>query len=318
MGIPWLQSEACLYLLRQKESCKSVEAENKLLMKKTTTAKNITELMHKTTRHLLGRKRPDEMYKANALHLFHVALHAKSCEYQMDIRKDLWLTKKKWNQLIKQYIDRERLSRFIEQSQLILDGRARREGASTNMLFKDPKRENTKHYWGGCLMGVTFQGELGKHPTITLYSRTCFMGYVGFLDAAIPALLVSKEILTGTSDTSPADVEFRWFITAMQIHSFKILPYVHSCPDLLRELKYWSRHRRALQNSPKSALWKNIVRYYCKMTYNYRKYGTDMLEQCKYGPWRRIQTRWLEAQGHLPQRGPESLPISELDFRSLK
>jgi len=167
-------------------------------------------------------------------------------------------------------------------------------------------------------MGVTFQGELGNHPTITLYSRTCFMGYIAFLDAAIPALLVLKEILTGISDATPADIEFRWYITAMQIHSFKILPYIHSRPDLLKELKYWARHRGSLQNSTKSILWKNIVRYYCKMLYNYRKYEINMLEECKYGPWRRIQTRWLESQGHLPQRGPKSLPITELDFKGVK
>ena len=287
-------------------------------MKRITTLKDITELMHKTTYHLLDRKKSNEMYKANALHLFHVTLHAKSCEYQMDVRKDLWLTKKKWNQLTKQYIDRKRLDRFIEQSRLILNGKARREGASTNMLFKDPKREDTKHYWGGCLMGLTFQGELGNHPTITLYSRTCFMGYIAFLDAAIPALLVSKEILTGMSDVTPADIEFRWYITAMQIHSFKILPYIHSRPDLLKELKYWSRHRHSLQNGTKSILWKNIIRYYCKMMNNYRRYGTDMLEECKYGPWKRIQTRWLEYKKELPIRGSESLLISELDFKGVK
>jgi len=289
-------------------------------MKQTTsiTAENITELMHRTTYHLLNRKDLNDMYQANSLHLFNVALHAKSCEYEMDIRKDLWLTKKKWNQLTKQYIDRKRLNRFVEQASLILNGKARREGASANMLFKDPKREDTKHYWGGCLMGLTFQGKLGNHPTITLYSRTCFMGYVAFLDVAIPALLISKEILTGISDTIPTDVEFRWYITAMQIHSFKILPYIHSRPDLLRELKYWMRHRRSLQNSTKNILWKNIVRYYCKMMSNYYKYGIDMLEECKYGPWRRIQTRWLESQGHLPQRGPKSLLITELDFEGVK
>jgi len=210
------------------------------------------------------------------------------------------------------------LDRFVEQSQLIFDGKARRKGASTNMLFKDPVREDTKHYWGGCLMGLTFQGELGNHPTITLYSRSCFMGYVAFLDAAIPALIVSKEILTGMSDTTPADVEFRWYITAMQLHSFKILPYIHSRPDLLKELKYWMRHRGSLQSGSKSILWKNIVRYYCKMLYNYRKYGVNMLEECKYGPWRRIQTRWLEYKGELPMRGPKTLPITDLDFKGVK
>lgn len=297
-----------------------METRDKLLMGQTTsiTAKNITELMNKTTYHLLGKKKPNEVYEANSLHLFNVALHARSCNYQIDIRKDLWLTKKKWNQVIKQYIDKEKLDRFVEQSQLIFGGKARRKGASTNMLFKDPQREDTKHYWGGCLMGLTFQGELGNHPTITLYSRTCFMGYVAFLDAAIPALIVLKEILTGISDTTVRDIEFRWYITAMQIHSFKILPYIHSRSDLLKELKYWSRHRRALQNSTKSALWKNIVRYYCKMVYNYRKYGTDMLGECKYGPWRRIQTRWLEYKNELPMKEPTSLFISELDFGGLK
>lgn len=287
-------------------------------MKSSTsiTAKTITELMDKTTRYMLDRPTSEGVYKVNAYHLFNVSLHAKSCEYELDIRKTLWLCKQRWTKLIREYIDKERLERFVHQSQLIFNGKARK-GASTNMFFKDPKRQETVHKWGGCLMGLVFQGELGNHPTITLYSRTCFMGYIALLDAALVYLVILKEILTGISDTTVADIEFRWHIAAVQLHTFKILPYLHSQPDLLRELRYRHRHTGSIPYM-KNITWVNICRWYCKMRYNYDRYGVDMLNRTKYGPWRRIQRRWLESQGHLPMRKPESLYVTELDFGGLK
>lgn len=286
-------------------------------MKKQTIirAKDITELMHKATRYQLDRPDKDGVYKANAFHLFNVILYAESCEYQMDVRKDLWLFKHRWTKLIRQYIDPKKLHRFVEQSRLILNGQARL-GASTNMLFLDPERYARIHKWGGCLMGLTFQGGLGEQPTITMYSRTCFMGYIALLDVVIPHLIVAREILTGCSDTTSVDIEFRWCISAVQLHTFKILPYIHSQPDLLKELKYRFRHQGTIKHL--NITWQNVCRWYCKMKDNYYKYGAEgMLEQCKYGSWRRIQRRWLEHEGHLPRKIPESLPVSELDFGSL-
>lgn len=279
-------------------------------------AKTITELMDKTTRYMLDRPTSEGVYKVNAFHLFNVSLHAKSCQYELDVRKTLWLYKQRWTKLIRQYIDKESLDRFVHQSQLIFDGKARK-GASTNMLFKDPQRYDTIHKWGGCLMGLTFQGELGNHPTITLYSRTCFMGYLALLDAALVYLIILREILTGVSDASVGDVEFRWCITAVQLHTFKILPYLHSQTDLLKELKYGYRHRSSIVTR-KNITWQNILRWYCKMRDNYNRHGVEMLELTKYGPWRRIQRRWLEREGHLPMKKPESLYITELDFGGLR
>lgn len=279
--------------------------------------KNVTELMHKATHYMLNRKPDIDIYQANSLHLFDMCLRAKSCKYEMDIRKDLWLTRKKWTSMLRQYIDPEKLDLFVTRSKLILSGEAR-NGASTDMLFKDPVSDQRGHKWGGCLLALTFRGDYASEPTITLYSRTAYMGYIAFLDAAIPATIVLKEILP-IDDLTVDNVCFQWHITSTQLHTFKILPYIHSQPDLLKELKYWSRHRSSLKKSGKNAVWKNAVRWYCKMIENLDEYGAEeMLIECKHGGWRRIQQRWLEHVRELPKKNAKSLLITNLDFRRLK
>lgn len=271
-------------------------------------AKTITEAVDKATRYQLGLRSGKMVYGANALHTFNVQLIANSCHYEWDVRK-LWLFKGRWTRLVRQYIDRTCLDRFVEQARDIASGTARK-GASTDMLFKDPDRAESNHKWGGCMMGLTFH-RAEKKAVMTMYSRTCFMGYIGLLDVAIPALIVQKEI-----GLNPAKVSFRWHITAMQLHAFKILPYIHNQPDLMKELRYRYRHRRTTKSM--GPVWANIVRYYCKMRDGYSNYGLSMLEICKYGGWRRIQRRWLEHMGHLPKKNPTSLLTTSLDFEKVE
>jgi len=276
-------------------------------------AKTITELMEKTTRYMLGNSSSKPFRKTNSLHILDVSLYAQSCVYDLDVRS-LWLYKQRWTRLIRQYIDRTELTRFTEQARSILEGEVH-EGASTSMLFKDPVKKPKEHKWGGCLIGLTFHGDINNHPTITMYSRTCFMGYIAFLDAAIPYLILLKEILAGTDNISVKDIRFRWHITSMQLHAFKILPYIHQHKDLMKELRYWHRHRKG---SAKSVLWKSICRWHSKIKNEYDVYGVDMLKRCKYGPLRRIEKRWLEHCGHLPKKKPDHVYLTELDFEALK
>jgi len=275
-------------------------------------AGTITELMESTTRSMLEDNSSKTFYRTNSLHIPDVSLHAQNCVYDLDVRS-LWLYKQRWTRLIRQYIDKTELTRFVKQARLILEGEVHK-GTCTSMLFKNPVSKPREHKWGGCLMGLTFHYNINNRPTITMYSRTCFMGYMAFLDAAIPHLILLRKILEG-SNYSIEDVQFRWHISSMQLHSFKILPYMHQHKDLMKKLRYWHRHRRG---SAQSILWKNICRYYNKIRGEYDQYGVDMLKHCKYGPLRRIEKRWLEHQGYLPKKKPEHLYLTELDFGALK
>jgi hypothetical protein len=196
------------------------------------------------------------------------------------------------------------LQLFIEQAQLILGGGARK-GATAVMRFRDPVRSEKKHRWGGCLQCATFRGQVHKNkPTLTFYSRTTYMGYIGLLDAAI-AYVLAREI------GEPGLTQFRWVLTDMQLHAFKTLPFVFSQPDLFAQLNRFAKSRRG---KPKSPTWKHLVNWYRKILAAYNEHGVDMLDLEKYGPFRRIKRRWLEHMRHVDKGAPPPLGVEELDF----
>ena len=126
-------------------------------MKRTSTkitAKDITELMHKATRHQLSILDKDAIYGPNASFLPNVELHAKTCVYELDVTKTLWLYQSKWTRLIREYIDKKKFNTFVQQARLILEGK---QGISAGMIFKEPLRTPRKHKWGNCLIGMVFQ-----------------------------------------------------------------------------------------------------------------------------------------------------------------
>jgi len=134
------------------------------------------------------------------------------------------------------------------------------------------------------------------------------MGYLALLDAVIPYNLI-KEI-----GLDPKQVRFDWPIAVMQLHVFKILPYIHSQPLLLKTLEYDRIHST---NSKGTYTWSQIIRWYTNMHKNYHNYGVGALKKCKYNPWRRIQHRWMEHKGYLSARGSPYIKLEELSFKPL-
>jgi len=155
-------------------------------------------------------------------------------------------------------------------------------------------------------MGATFRGEKGNRPTITFNSRTTYMGYIGFLDAAI-AHVMAREIAT------PEDIGFRWHITSQQLHCFKTLPYIYSQPDLMKFLEKLGRNRRLIDKQ--SPTWRHVGKWYCKVLDHFDEHGVDMLDVEKYGPFKRIKRRWLEHKGHLDKNVPPSCLVDTLTFK---
>lgn len=272
------------------------------------TAPSMSEGMSLALTELLNDPSPDAVLNIES-HAFNTTIHTDTCEYDLDVGKNLWLNKSRWSRLIKEYVPAEGLERFIDQSQEILRGDAR-DGATANMMFRDPERYDKKHRWGGCLMGATFRGNnkrAGK-PTITFFSRTSYIGYMGFLDAAI-AHCMAREI------ESVETIAFRWHLSSMQLHCFKTLPYVFSQPKLMKQLENDARALRANRTKRVMSPTRiNMAKWYNKILEAFDEYGTDMCEVEKYGPYKRIKRRWMEHKGHSEKAPPPSLLLDELDF----
>ena len=172
----------------------------------------IEEALRDSTYEHLDTHYPDEVLNIET-HLFDVTISAETCELgELDLGKHLWLNKQRWSRLIREYVPADPLHRFIEQAFEIYSGNSRK-GATANMMFRDPPRSAKKHRWGGCLMGATFRGAQGKSK-ITFHSRTTYMGYIGFLDAAIAHAMASLI-------DEPSNIAFEWHISSQQLHCFK-------------------------------------------------------------------------------------------------
>lgn len=286
-------------------------------MEKTQTGwiahhRSLSGLMIKTFKFCINEATPDVVLNIES-HFLHVTLCADNCEYNLDVGRNLWLNRQRWSRLIREYVPGEALSLFIGQALEIIN-RSARDGATANMMFRDPVRYAKKHRWGGCLMGLTFQGNGAKagKPTITVYSRTSYVGYMGFLDAAIIARLAQG---IKAQSGYEGDIGFRWHLTSMQIHCFKSLPYMFSVPSLFKLLTDTAAMIRAGKSkSTFTPTLYHMAKWYIKIEDAYEEHGNQMLEYEKYGPFKRIKRRWLEHMGYSTKAPPPSLLIESLDF----
>jgi len=227
-----------------------------------------------------------------------------------DIGLSLLLSRTRWTKLVREYIDGKALELFIEQSKLIINGESQ-EGSVTEMRFKPPIRSKDKHRWGGCLMGITFHGNWEMGPTLTLFSRTTYMGYIALLDMAI-VHLIAKKITESFEDANAANIKFIWHITSLQFHHFKSMYYILSRDDLYQRLM-----KEKFQKST-SPVWWQVQRWFNNIKRDYNKHGLDMLTHCKYATYRRVKRRWLQHIGKLEGKRPPSLMVDDLDFSKVE
>lgn len=261
--------------------------------------RTLTEALHNAVRGALT-KIPDEVLNIES-HFFDVTLSAGTCELELDLGTELWLNKQRWSRLIKEYVPRDSLERFLDQCVEIYNGEARK-GATANMMFHDPIRYEKKHRWGGCLMGATFRAETEGYHMLTFYSRTSYMGYIGLLDAAIGQAMMQQAGI-------PLEhISFRWHLTSMQLHCFKTLPFIFSQPDLFDKLQQCSTDARRIDGPT----WANITKWYLKILAAWEEHGDEMIDHEKYGPFKRIKRRWMEHMGHSTKNVPPPVPVNTL------
>jgi hypothetical protein len=164
---------------------------------------------------------------------------AQSMAWEFDL-KSMWLTKSRWSMMARQYIDPESLTAWINQVTARIGLRERgiahmrtktvkpRGGAATGHTNKETRR------WGSCMLGLSYKAL--PQPTIVMYSRTSYLGYLAALDLSVAwmcARYLAKELNVDTST-----FKFVWMNEALQYHNFKSLAFLLNHPDEEERRKY--------------------------------------------------------------------------------
>jgi len=154
--------------------------------------------------------------------LHHVVAQAESMAYDYELRR-FWVPESRWRTMVRQYIDAKA---FLQWSSLI-DHRfnhLKKRGSAvlrTNLVASRVGGKGTVRNLGSCLLSLSFS--LRPRPTITLHSRTCYLGYLSVLDLSI-AYVCARHI-AGLLGIEPDEIGFVWFAESLQVHGFRTIAF---------------------------------------------------------------------------------------------
>jgi hypothetical protein len=152
---------------------------------------------------------------------------ANSAAMEMNIGRELWVTPSRWTTLIRQYVDPERLFQWLDSIRNI--STYKRGIAAMDMNVVKPTvvasnaRANRRKH-GGCMRMITYRAF--PQPTVSLYSRTSYLGYIGGLDMLLAHKLIEMAADMIGEGLKPEDFAFRWHCDVYQFHGFKSLSYI--------------------------------------------------------------------------------------------
>ena len=276
-----------------------------------------------------------------------VVAEVDSMEWDFDL-KTSWLTKNRWSMLVRQYIDPQDLETWIGRITSRIGLKERGMAVMRTKTVKPRGGEATGHtnkqtrIWGACMLSFTYKAK--PYPTLTLHSRTSYMGYIAGLDLTV-AYVIGK-MLAQELGIPVSKMRFVWFNEASQWHFFKSMSFVLTNPDpekteLFRKLllapsaELDRSHKRLIIDHPGirgSRKWLQKVitddKHYGELTYNtFRRvirrfhtevYGEEYASQYegwqvyKRGPLAGQPQEFFKAYPPLP-----SVHVDTLDFTSI-
>ena len=195
---------------------------------RTYRAATMTELHDMLCDSLIQAKEDElDVISTVDVQIHDIIAEADSMAWEFNM-KSMWLTRSRWSMMVRQYIDPEELEAWIGQCTSKIGTKGRgiatmrtkvvkpRGGAATGHTNKETRR------WGACMLAISYKAK--PKPTITLYSRTSYLGYIGALDLSVAWMC--GRYLAKEMGIKVEDISFIWVNSAIQWHNFKSLAYM--------------------------------------------------------------------------------------------
>ena len=248
---------------------------------------------------LFARREEVDLVTSVDVQRHNVMGHADSMEWDFDL-KNMWLTKSRWSMMVNQYLDGDDVQSWIDLVTRRIGTRGRgtavlrtktvkpRGGAATGHTNKETRK------WGSCMLNLSYKAL--PTPTITLHSRTSYLGYIGALDLSVAYML--GKYLGRELGIEVEDMRFVWMIESIQWHNFKSLAYMlnHTEAEQRKEYrrllikplsKLNSAELELVESADAVRLSRKWLRKMMKEDAEGVTYG-DMT----YNTYRRIRRRW--------------------------
>lgn len=227
-----------------------------------------------------------------------VVAQAESMVWDFDI-KSIWLGKARWAMMARQYLDPDDVKVWLGQCVGKIGSRGRGQAVIRTKMVKPRGGAATGHTnmqtrrWGSCMLSVSYRA-LPK-PTITLHSRTSYLGYLSALDFTIAHVL--GQYVAAAIGLEMSDIRFVWMVEAVQWHGFKSLPFaICNTNDVIRK-----QYRRLLfkklddLNSDEYELATTPAMLVTRRWVNYVRKEDQAgmsLGDTNYNTYRRVRRRW--------------------------
>lgn len=174
-------------------------------------------ILHDTLATRLVLDLDPEVSSATDVQAHNLKLESDSCEYKFDIAQ-IWCSPTRWTTLVRQYIDPEAYADWLEGIRTM----GMKRGLAFMRTNSVESRGAGRRRWGACILGFGYKSR--PEPTLTMHSRTTFLGYIGALDLAL-AHVIARDIAHTLGLPGPGAIRFVWFVEAAQFHSMRSLPW---------------------------------------------------------------------------------------------
>lgn len=303
-------------------------------------------------RFMLGKPGEDYNWKGSfEVGMDNLTVGVESFDFNYDL-KQLWLTRARWNTMVRQYIDPEALDVTLGmvETYLTKHGTAKR-GISTLRMAPPLETEGWAEYtenvseeirtkmvkswmagrrmsrrWGSCMISLTYRNV--PHPTVTLNSRTSYFGFLAMMDVTVAQ--VFAKMCGDIVGVHPGDMRFVWQLNLAQYHGFRSMAWGLSIPKYKAVLDKYVFRRDEMTARP--GLRKTLTGY--KVLREHDDAGILYGDET-YASRLRMRRRYhTEVMGHdygdpfvggtrYPKNGKKAEPLphlwtADLDFSAIK
>lgn len=189
-------------------------------------APTLTDLHEKLCETLIHAKLRDlDLVTSVDVQIHDTMSMAESMDWEFDL-KGMWLTKGRWSMMVRQYLDPEDFETWIRKcvAGIGLKGRGicvfRTRTVKPRGGPASGNRETRR--WGSCMLALSYKAV--PVPTISLHSRTSYLGYIGALDLSVAWMCA--RYLANALQVPVETFRFVWYNEALQWHNFKSLAWM--------------------------------------------------------------------------------------------